>query len=121
MAKTYIKPATPTVKVVEAPRSNSPMRARPREHLTSIPQSEFKIGPFVVRCSNKQHYRLYSIYTPSMILIGKQASYPSIYDCIDKLEAASSKGEVSYTTYSRLVQNREVAQLIEERMLYDPA
>ena len=104
------KSASPAVK---QEISNSPMRARPRD-AEPKPVSEFHLGPFLIRVSNKQHYRLYSIYVTDK-LIGRQASYPSIFDCIDKMEKATSSAVISHSTYEKIINNREVTRLINER------
>ena len=117
MAKTYrIKPAPREAAAVTAQKSSTPMRARPREHVTSLPQSEFNVGPFIVRCSNKQNYRLYSIYVGhGMLLLGRQASYPSIFDCLDKLEKAYGSGIVDPVQYNTIINSRIVAQELNAR------
>lgn len=110
-AGTFAAPAAPATQ-----KSDAVMRARSREHITSLPQSEFNIGPFVVRCSNKQHYRLYSIFMrPDMLLLGRQASYPSIFDCLDKLEKAYGAGTVPSGRYENILNSRSVAQELAAR------
>jgi hypothetical protein len=54
--------------------------------------SEFAIGPCTIRVSPKQHYRLYTISSPKGIIIGKQASYPSVHDCLNYVEKANGLG-----------------------------
>lgn len=67
------------------------------------PPHEFMVGPFKVTMQNKQHYRLYSIRLPSDgTIIGKQASYPSIHDCLDGLDRARGAGTVSWQEYKSL-------------------
>lgn len=104
----------------------SSMQPRPREGSAAPISHEFNLGPFVVRVSNKQHYRLYTIYTPQMDVLGKQASYPSIADCLDKLDVVAAKGEVSRAVQGVLRNNRETQAYLklqqqlaaEQRRLY---
>lgn len=121
------KVAVSRTKNVQSPQHSS-MVARPRDGVTAVPQDhEFKLGPFICRVSNKQHYRLYAIYTPRMELLGKQASYPSISDCLDKLDAAAGKGLIARSTQQSLHSDRETRAYVqlqqefadEQRRLYE--
>ena len=69
----------------------------------SVPH-EFKLGVFVVRVSNKQHYKLYTIYTPiSATPIGKQASYPSEGNCDDALRNAADLGIIKRSEWNDIL------------------
>ena len=102
MTKTYRLPkaaVTPSIPKTEI----SPLRARPRDILVPLPPHfEFSVGPFMIHRSNKQHYRLYSIYAPGNVLVGRQASYPSIYDCLDKTDRKSTRLNSSHIQKSRM-------------------
>ena len=107
-----IKPAPKPAVAVQS----APMRHRPRESVVAMTSGEFEIAAFTIRVSNKQHYRLYSIYTKvGNVLIGRQASYPSIYDCLEKLERAYAAGDVSDARYHTILQSRAVAQELDAR------
>lgn len=113
--RTFLRPsATPAAEPVAV--LPAPPRARPRENTTTSVMPEFTIGPFTVRRVDKQHYRLYSIYAGrDGVLIGRQASYPSIFDCLEKLEKAFGSGKVANDTYYSILQSRDVAQEIRAR------
>lgn len=67
--------------------------------------NEFNIGPCVVRVSPKQHYRLYTVSTPKGVIIGKQASYPSVHDCLGYVDKANG---------NMLLSNGEGLELIKQ-------
>jgi len=117
MSKTFrIAPAPKEAASVTEKKSSAPMCCRPREHIAQLPQTEFNVGPFLVRCSNKQHYRLYSIYArPDMLMLGRQASYPSIFDCLDKLEKQYGAGAVPQSRYEAIINSRGVQQELNAR------
>lgn len=115
MSKTYnMKVSAAATKQVERPSASS-MVARPRESITAPFMNEFKVGPFSIRVSNKQHYRLYSICAPTGELIGKQASYPSIYDCLEKTDRAAGNGSISHDIRQALYKSRETSRALAER------
>ena len=115
MAKTYRLPkaaVTPSIPTTEI----SPLRARPRDSLVPIPPHfEFSVGPFMIHRSNKQHYRLYSIYAPGNVLVGRQASYPSIYDCLDKTDKAAENGDIRSSVRDAVYKSRATAAALSER------
>lgn len=60
---------------------------------------EISIGPFKVRVTNCQHYRLYTITVlnrwggmPESLFIGKQASMPDITQCLARMSEAVKNG-----------------------------
>ena len=75
----------------------------PRDVTVPIP-NEFMVGPFRVTMQYKQHYRLYNIRLPSTgEVIGKQASYPSIHDCLASLDKARGSGQCSGQEANQLI------------------
>lgn len=87
--------------------------------LTPVVESkaiEFKVGPFIVRVSNKQHYKLYTMHTPDMQAIGKQASYPAMENCLDSLSKAASQGLVDRSIYSNIHRMPAILKFKQERM-----
>lgn len=116
--KTYrVKPTAAKADAGSQTIPTAPVRHRPRESSVAMHEGEFIIAEaFLVRRSNKQHYRLYSIYTAKRKkLLGQMASYPSIFDCLSKLEAALGNSEVSSSEYYTILRSRAVAQELASR------
>lgn len=91
------------------------------KHIPVTVPHEFQLGPFRVVHSRKQHYRLYTIFGPDNIVIGKQISYPSIGGCLDNLKQAAAAGKVgsrdaaSWYKSSLPLLNQEEAQRKERQ------
>ena len=64
-------------------------------HVQEINAHEYKAGAFTVHISNKQHYKLYTIYLPNGEVVRKLASAPDLNECLYSMSMARAEGKIT--------------------------